>query len=108
MGEYAVWHDEQRMKEAFFPLPPLLQAFQDGLQSVDILVCGSPTGDEATDGAVIIIRFPMNEQDFPLQKSHHLVGKNNELLIGGRVDVKAHPRLLKHPSESSRHLYGMA
>ena len=69
---------------------------------------GGPGGDEAADGAVAGGLPPVGELDV-LRKSLYLgIGQNDELLVGGRVDVELIALLLEDLLHAHGHIVSVA
>ena len=58
------------------------------LQLLYFLLGGCPGGDEATDGVMVVGLTEMGERDVLGKTTGQIVGKNDELLVGGGIDVE--------------------
>ena len=80
----------------------LLCFFQDCLELLYLFFGGSPGGDEAADGVVVVGLTEMGEGDTLGQALGNGIGEYNELLIGGRIDIEGIAVL----TEQRLHLHG--
>lgn len=77
------------------------------LQLLYFLLGGGPGGDEATDGVMVVGLTEMGEGDVLGKTTGQIVGKNDELLVGGGIDVESEAATLEELLHEKGHLNGM-
>ena len=80
---------------------------QESLQLIKVGFGRCPRGDEAADGVGVVVGFPMGEEDVGLQPVHTVVGDDDKLLVGGRVDVERQTCVGKDAAQTLCHDDGM-
>ncbi len=81
---------------------------EQGKQGVDVGLARGPAGGKAHDGVRRVDLAPRLERSCPAQPLAVGMGEDDELLVGGRVDVEAVAPLGKSAAELHGHADGMA
>ena len=68
---------------------------------------GGPGGDETADGVVVVGLTEMGEGDTLGQALGYGIGEDNELLIGGGIDIESETATLEKLLHEKGHLNGM-
>jgi len=68
---------------------------------------GGPGGDETADGVVVVGLTEMGEGDTLGQALGNGIGEDNELLIGGGIDIESEAATLEELLHEKGHLNGM-
>jgi hypothetical protein len=68
---------------------------------------GGPGGDETADGVVVVGLTEMGEGDTLGQALGYGIGEDNELLIGGGIDIESEAATLEKLLHEKGHLNGM-
>ena len=68
---------------------------------------GGPGGDETADGVVVVGLTEMGEGDTLGQALGNSIGEDNELLIGGGIDIEGEAATLEKLLHEKGHLNGM-
>lgn len=81
---------------------------QTFFQKLEVGFGGGPAGNKAAHGAMGIEWSPSREGDVLKECLHHVVGKDEELLIGGRVDEGLETLVCEYLLELHSQLVSMA
>ena len=76
---------------------------KQGGERIDIGLGSCPAGDETDSGLVFTSRSPQLERNVLKQSIHHIIGKNEELLIGRRIDSRLVAFLLENMANAHCH-----
>ena len=68
---------------------------------------GGPGGDETADGVVVVGLTEMGEGDTLGQALGNGIGEDNELLIGGGIDIESETATLEELLHAQGHLNGI-